>query len=102
MRVLIVGCGYVGVPLGAVQRILVDNRSEMDHPFHIHGVFFQVLEHGGVAVAPDALANKDTIIVPMKSTLKLVARFDAPGMWMYHCHIFEHAEGGMMGELHVK
>jgi FtsP/CotA-like multicopper oxidase with cupredoxin domain len=90
------------VPLGAVQRILVDNRSEMDHPFHVHGVFFQALAKNDVAFAADALANKDTIVVPMKSTLKIVAHFDAPGTWMYHCHIFEHAEGGMMGELHVK
>jgi FtsP/CotA-like multicopper oxidase with cupredoxin domain len=35
------------------------------------------------------------------STLKLVAQFDEPGAWMYHCHIPEHAEGGMMGEIHV-
>jgi FtsP/CotA-like multicopper oxidase with cupredoxin domain len=30
-----------------------------------------------------------------------VSRFDEPGHWMFHCHILEHAEGGMMGEIHV-
>jgi FtsP/CotA-like multicopper oxidase with cupredoxin domain len=36
------------------------------------------------------------------SSLKLVARFDEPGGWMYHCHILEHAERGMMGELVIR
>jgi hypothetical protein len=31
--------------------------------------------------------------VPKESKLRLVARFDEPGAWMYHCHILEHAEG---------
>ncbi len=90
------------IPLNAVRRLQVENKSEMDHPFHIHGIFFQLLEKAGAPVAADALANKDTIIVPAKTTLKLVARFDAPGTWMYHCHILEHAEGGMMGEIRVQ
>lgn len=61
-----------------------------------------VLERNGRPTGSDELANKDTVVVPMKSTLKLVARFDEPGMWMYHCHILEHAELGMMGEIHVQ
>jgi FtsP/CotA-like multicopper oxidase with cupredoxin domain len=61
-----------------------------------------VLERNGRPTGSDELANKDTLVVPMKSTLKLVARFDEPGMWMYHCHILEHAELGMMGEIHVQ
>ena len=73
----------------------------MDHPFHLHGTFFQVLSTNGEAT-PSTLANKDTVIVPQMSTLKLVARFDEPGGWMYHCHVLEHAEGGMMGEISVE
>src|SRR5690349_19238965 len=42
--------------------------------------------------------KQDTIIVPAMSTLKLASRFDEPGHWLFHCHILEHAEGGMMGE----
>jgi FtsP/CotA-like multicopper oxidase with cupredoxin domain len=74
----------------------------MDHPFHLHGFFFQVQEKNGAVVPLESAGNKDTIIVPGKSTLKLLSRFDEPGMWMYHCHILEHAEGGMMGEVHVE
>lgn len=91
----------IQVPDGAVRRFEVQNKSEMDHPLHIHGTFFQILNRNGVPVPAAALANKDTVIVPQKSTLELAARFDEPGRWMYHCHVFEHAEGGMMGELDV-
>lgn len=77
------------------------NDSDMDHPFHLHGFFFQVLARDGIPEPPAALLNKDTIILPAKRSLRLVSRFDEPGMWMYHCHILEHAEHGMMGEIHV-
>jgi FtsP/CotA-like multicopper oxidase with cupredoxin domain len=91
----------ITVPAGSIRIFDVKNSSEMDHPFHLHGTFFQVLSTNGEA-APSTLANKDTVIVPQMSTLKLVARFDEPGGWMYHCHILEHAEGGMMGEISVE
>lgn len=92
----------VMVPRNAARILEVKNLSEMDHPFHLHGFFFQVLSTNGVPTADDRIVPKDTVIVPMKSTLKLAAVFDEPGMWMYHCHINEHAEGGMMGEIHVE
>ncbi len=77
----------------------VRNDAEMDHPFHLHGMFFQVLDIGGVP-APH-LGWKDTVNVPRQQTLRFAVRYDAPGRWMYHCHILEHAERGMMGELSV-
>jgi FtsP/CotA-like multicopper oxidase with cupredoxin domain len=92
----------IKVKNGDVKVLEVSNESDMDHPFHLHGFFFQVLAKNGVAVPADALANKDTIIVPAKQSMKMVARFDEPGSWMYHCHILEHAEHGMMGELLVE
>jgi FtsP/CotA-like multicopper oxidase with cupredoxin domain len=46
---------------------------------------------------------KDTVNVPTKSELKVAVRFDdRPGVWMYHCHILDHAEVGMMGHLIVR
>jgi len=92
----------ISVKNGDVRTMLVSNESDMDHPFHLHGFFFQVLAKNDVPVAADALANKDTILVPAKSSIKLISRFDEPGSWMYHCHILEHAEHGMMGELRVE
>jgi FtsP/CotA-like multicopper oxidase with cupredoxin domain len=69
----------------------------MDHPFHLHGFFFQ----------RDGIPEwKDTINIPASSTVRLlvsVASHDgAAGGWMYHCHILGHQEGGMMGELAVE
>jgi FtsP/CotA-like multicopper oxidase with cupredoxin domain len=72
------------------------NDTDFAHPFHLHGYFFQVLDDTRV---PEW---KDTISVPSKSELKIAVKFDErPGMWMYHCHILDHAETGMMGHLHV-
>jgi FtsP/CotA-like multicopper oxidase with cupredoxin domain len=92
----------ITVKNGDVKTLEVTNESDMDHPFHLHGFFFQILSKNGAPWPAEALANKDTLIIPAKTTFKLVARFDEPGLWMYHCHILEHAEHGMMGELRVE
>jgi len=87
--------------LGETEVWVVENDTEMDHPFHLHGFFFQVLSRGGVT--EPYRAWKDTVNVPAKSTVRLSVRFDGfPGAWMYHCHILEHGERGMMGELLVR
>lgn len=77
----------------------IENQSEMDHPFHLHGMSFQVLDANGQLVQP--LGWKDTINVARQSTLSFVVQLGDAGRWMYHCHILEHAERGMMGELRV-
>ena len=92
----------VEVPNASMRVLDVRNDSEMDHPFHLHGFFFQVLDANGTPTTLDSMGNKDTIIIPAKGGLKLLSRFDEPGHWMYHCHILEHAELGMMGEVHVQ
>jgi len=85
----------VVVDEGEIEIWEVTNDAEMDHPFHLHGTFFQVLDqpHRGW---------KDTVNVPKKSTVRFAVRFDNPGAWMYHCHILEHSERGMMGVLAVE
>lgn len=77
----------------------IENEGDGDHPFHLHGVFFQVLDRDGIA-APQ-LAWKDTVRIGPHETLRLAVRHETPGMWMYHCQIPEHAEGGMTGDLMV-
>lgn len=83
--------------VGDVEIWRVYNDSEMDHPLHLHGAFFRVLDLDGME--PDHLGWKDTINVPRRQTLRFAVRYSEPGTWMYHCHILEHAERGMMGEL---
>jgi FtsP/CotA-like multicopper oxidase with cupredoxin domain len=83
----------VMVKQGATEIWEIRNEAEMDHPFHLHGMFFQPV--GGRP------GWKDTINVPQKSSLQFVVKYEPLGMWMFHCHILEHAERGMMGELMV-
>jgi FtsP/CotA-like multicopper oxidase with cupredoxin domain len=88
------------VRAGELQVWEVSNTSLMDHPFHLHGFFFQVLEVNGKA--PDFISWKDTINLPPRSKVKLAWMPDnRPGSWMYHCHILEHHEAGMMGHFNV-
>jgi FtsP/CotA-like multicopper oxidase with cupredoxin domain len=87
--------------LGAVEDWALVNTTEMDHPFHLHGFRFQTLSAAGVA--PGFRAWRDTINVPAGTTVTLRVRLeDNPGTWMFHCHILEHAERGMAGELQVQ
>ena len=84
--------------VGETQVWTVRNDTDFSHPFHMHGFFFQVLDP-----VEGVLEWKDTVDVPQHTELKLAVQFDnRPGMWMYHCHILDHAEVGMMGHLHVE
>jgi hypothetical protein len=71
----------------------------MDHPLHLHGMFFRVLDVDGVE--PEHVGWKDTVNIPQKSKLRFAVEYGEPGSWMYHCHILEHQERGMMGELQI-
>ena len=86
--------------LGEKQLWVVKNDSDWDHPFHLHGYFFHVLDEHDQPVRP--LALKDTVNVPMKTTVRLLVDFnERPGQWIFHCHILDHAEGGLMGTVVV-
>ncbi len=86
--------------LGETQVWTIKNDTEWDHPFHLHGYFFVVLDAKDRPVRP--LAWKDTVNIPMKTTTRLLVTFDErPGEWMIHCHILDHAEGGLMGTVRV-
>ena len=86
--------------IGETQLWTVKNDTEWDHPYHLHGFFFMVVDEHGQPVGPKVW--KDTINVPMKTTARLLVTFDErPGEWMIHCHILDHAEGGLMGTVRV-
>jgi FtsP/CotA-like multicopper oxidase with cupredoxin domain len=88
------------VKIGELQVWDVINDTMMDHPFHLHGFFFQVLEVNG---EPPAFRSiEDTVNVPPKGRVRIAwVPDDRPGEWMYHCHILEHHEQGMMGHFAV-
>jgi FtsP/CotA-like multicopper oxidase with cupredoxin domain len=77
------------------------NETKIDHPFHLHGFFFQVVDADGVE--PPISAWKDTVSVRAHGSRVRIAWLpdDRPGPWMYHCHILEHAEAGMMAHFTV-
>lgn len=78
----------------------VENTMEFAHPFHLHGFFFQVLDADGAPVRP--MEWKDTVNVPVDGVARFAVRYDnRPGMWMFHCHILDHADVGMMGMVHL-
>jgi FtsP/CotA-like multicopper oxidase with cupredoxin domain len=86
--------------VGELQVWEVANTSLMDHPFHLHGFFFQVIEENGQA--PAYKAWKDTYNLKPKSRIKIAWLPDnRPGRWMYHCHILEHHAAGMMAHFDV-
>ncbi|MGE0125291.1 MAG: multicopper oxidase family protein [Vicinamibacterales bacterium] len=86
--------------LGETQLWTITNDTEWDHPYHLHGYFFMVVDEAGRPIGPKVW--KDTVNVPMKSTARVLVHFDErPGEWMIHCHILDHAEGGLMGTVRV-
>jgi FtsP/CotA-like multicopper oxidase with cupredoxin domain len=88
------------VKVGEVQVWDVVNETLMDHPFHLHGFFFQVLEVNGQA--PAWRSWEDVVNVPPRSTVRIAwLPDDRPGSWMYHCHILEHHAAGMMAHFDV-
>lgn len=89
------------VNVGEMQVWDVVNETMMDHPFHLHGFFFQVLAIDGKKPAWRSL--EDVVNVPPKATVRIAwYPDDRPGMWMYHCHILEHHASGMMAHFEVK
>ena len=86
--------------LGETQLWTIKNDTDWDHPFHLHGYFFLAVDEKGVPLAP--MGWKDTLNIPMKTTARLLVTFDErPGTWMLHCHILDHADGGLMGTVQV-
>ncbi|MNC06589.1 Copper resistance protein A precursor [compost metagenome] len=85
------------VKTGDNVKITFVNDGEVDHPMHVHGHFFRVLEKNGEKVNSAIL--KDTVLV--KPGEKIVVSFtaDNPGNWMIHCHELHHASAGMAQQL---
>jgi FtsP/CotA-like multicopper oxidase with cupredoxin domain len=87
--------------VGTTEVWSVKNDMDFDHPFHLHGFFFQPLDSvtGAALASPEWL---DTYNVPQHSSVKFAVTYDdRPGIWMFHCHILDHADAGMMGMLHL-
>ena len=80
---------------------VITNTSNMDHPFHLHAWPFRVIDRSsGVADLP---GWKDTVNVPARATVTIRVPFtDIAGRTVYHCHILDHEDRGMMGVIRVR
>jgi FtsP/CotA-like multicopper oxidase with cupredoxin domain len=74
------------------------NGTPHRHPMHLHGHTFKVI---GSSKEPQPVHWADTVLVDPKERLRIAFVAGEPGDWMFHCHIIEHQETGMMGYLRV-
>ena len=97
------------VKRGDVEDWIIENRSNELHAFHIHQLHFLLLDWSGVPVHEPFL--RDTVNVPYYNgrtlrypSVRLRMDFRDPNMvgtFVYHCHLLEHEDNGMMGTIRV-
>ncbi|MGW8169483.1 MAG: multicopper oxidase family protein [Sulfurovaceae bacterium] len=90
------------VKLGTIEIWELQNAIHMAHPFHIHGVHFQVLDRNGKIDFPTDKGWKDTVVVMPLETVRIIMHFTMPGFFLYHCHILEHEDHAMMANFLVE
>ena len=84
------------VAFGSVEEWTIRNDSPMDHPFHLHVWPMQVVEESGRAV--EAVTWRDVVTVPARGWVTVRIAFERyGGRTVYHCHILDHEDLGMMG-----
>ena len=93
------------VAAGSVEIWEIKNTTPIAHPFHIHGVQFRTLDRNREPPSPHERGLKDTVLVDAGSTVRVITEFagfaDPQHPYMYHCHILEHEDAGMMGQFVV-
>jgi len=96
--------GHVMAPMVTMKRgtthiLAMRNDSAFPHPIHLHGHHFRVLSHNGQPVRHTPW--RDTVLMAPEDRIEVAFVADNPGDWMFHCHIPEHMEAGMMGVIRV-
>jgi suppressor of ftsI len=88
----------LSTPVNSVRKVRINNLNSSAHPMHhlmhLHGQRFLVIATDGVE--NNNLVWKDTVLVPSGTTVDLLIAVTNPGEWVFHCHIPEHMEAGMM------
>ena len=84
------------VAVGDVEEWTLVNTSPMDHPFHLHVWPMQVLREG--THTPEDVTWRDVVTIPAHGSTVVRIPFDRyAGRTVYHCHILDHEDLGMMG-----
>ena len=94
------------IKAGATEIWEISNRSgmmmTMPHSMHLHDVQFQILSRNGKPPQPHEMGRKDTVLIMPGDTVRIIIRFgDYKGIYMYHCHLLEHEDDGMMGQFEI-
>jgi blue copper oxidase len=88
---------------GATEIWTIYNMTPVAHPFHAHAIQWQVLRRNGRAPSAAETGWKDTVHLWPGDTVQIIGRFGPRsfGKYVYHCHILEHEDAGMMGLFEV-
>ncbi len=79
--------------------LALSNETMWWHPMHLHGHSFRVVSRNGAATRQREW--QDTVLLPPRERAEIAFVADNPGDWMFHCHVLEHQESGMMGVIRV-
>jgi FtsP/CotA-like multicopper oxidase with cupredoxin domain len=97
--------GTMRVRLGDTELWRVINDSGQTHVFHVHDVQFQIVDRNGAPPPAQESGWKDTVVVRPQETVRIAMTFadfaDPDHPYMYHCHLLNHEDGGMMGQFLV-
>ncbi|MDP2243462.1 multicopper oxidase family protein [Pseudomonas sp.] len=74
------------------------NLSQYQHPIHLHGMTFKVLASNRKKIIP---YFTDTYLLGKNERARVALVADNPGMWMFHCHVIDHMETGLMASIEV-
>jgi FtsP/CotA-like multicopper oxidase with cupredoxin domain len=94
--------------VGAVEDWTIENRSSEEHAFHMHQIHFLVMAIDGKRLQTPLM--QDTVLIPYWDgkkpypSVKVRMDFRDPeiaGTFVYHCHVLDHEDGGMMAEIQV-
>lgn len=79
-----------------------EGMMDMPHPFHVHGAQFRVIERNGEVPPLNEQGYKDTVNINPGENVKILVEYKTDGVTVYHCHILEHEEMGMMGQFIIE
>ena len=89
------------VRIGTVEEWTITNTSPMDHPLHLHVWPMQIVEHREQPVDPPTW--QDVVNLPARSETRILVAFDRfPGRTVYHCHVLDHEDNGMMAVIDAR
>ncbi len=94
------------VQLGDTEIWEIFNMTMVAHPFHIHDVQFYILDRNGVIPPENERGRKDVVLVKNMETVRFITKFedhaDDEVPYMYHCHMLQHEDEGLMGQFIVE